>query len=204
MEVTSSSLDTARRHSPFRGVVSALWSGSLDGNRTAAIVESPCWSPLLSVDVLCQATVGLVDSGLSETSAAGIRPLSPAGRQFRAHPGSGTRLLSRSQREACVLGRGLTCTRDQSRETGIEGPWGFPEAGLRASATPSADYSISRQWERGLKDRSVEHLCAEEKLASHPEPLRSVEEVTMWYDQERASQSTGGTAGGGRKWSKCG
>ena len=61
MDAPLPSLDPERRHSPSREGVSALWSRSLEGNRTAATVNSLCWSLLLSVDVLCRATAVLVN-----------------------------------------------------------------------------------------------------------------------------------------------
>lgn len=84
------SLDTERRHSPFRKVVSALHSRNLEGSRTVAMVESPCCSLLLSMEVLSQATVVLVlqaftggSSGQFQALGLGFTPKAKRSRCLR-------------------------------------------------------------------------------------------------------------------------
>lgn len=130
------SLGTEWRHSPLRGVVSALWSSSPEGDRTVVMVGSLCWSLFPHMDVLSQTTTVLVNKSLDLLARCCLpcrfSPHVSLRRQLRAVPGSGSGLLSGRQREACVLGR-VFFTRAQRRETGIENPLACHESGLRAS-----------------------------------------------------------------------
>lgn len=125
------SLDTEWRHSPLRGVVSALWSRSLEGDRIMVMVGSLCWSLFLHMDVLSQATAVVANTSFDLLARCSLScrfsPHVSCRRQLRTVPGSGSVLLSGRQREARVLGK-VFFTRVQWRETK-----GCHESGLRAS-----------------------------------------------------------------------
>lgn len=130
------SLDTEWRHNPLRGMVSALWSRSPEGNKDMAMAGSLWWlcfsiwmslaRPLQSL-LIKPLTLG-VRCGLQHRSS----PHASCRRQLRLVPGSGCGLLSGRQREARVSGR-IFFTRAERRETGIQHPQGCCESGLRAS-----------------------------------------------------------------------